>query len=313
MIVKPGWQTTEFWHTLVSQITALAVFIGILPSDASTMEEAVTKLLAAAFTFLGNAGLVFAYIKSRTAIKTGHGSAKPPSAVLPTILLITGVILFLSGQPALARGDEGACKCSPCACKPCDCKPCDCKKSITEKIRENSVVVYVTNGQGSGTLYEHKGEIFCITADHVTTGEIYAKLRQADKEFYAVVVATHPAIDTAILKVGKGTFKPTTKFGKGNEAPAIDTPILHCGTPVLRGWVGPLERTILRGRIVALGLESPYGNRLHITNMDTRGGCSGGGIYLENGEYIGLHVQGDHSTYGGFIPIEDIRAVVNLP
>lgn len=100
---KPGWQTSEFWIALASQLLALLVLAGVLsPADRGTLEAAVSNSIAAVFTIVASASVVIQYIAARTSLKRGRqgGSALAP--------LVAAVLLFLwagsaSAQPAVAK------------------------------------------------------------------------------------------------------------------------------------------------------------------------------------------------------------------
>jgi hypothetical protein len=69
---KPGIRTTEHFAAIVSQVlTMLALFGFISQNDTQTLEEAITKGIAAVFIFVANAAVVVHYIKSRLHLKSG--------------------------------------------------------------------------------------------------------------------------------------------------------------------------------------------------------------------------------------------------
>ena len=68
---KPGWQTSEFYTALIAQILPLLVTTGVIgPSDVSTLEGALTRIVTASTAILGAAWVIVSYIKSRTEVKT---------------------------------------------------------------------------------------------------------------------------------------------------------------------------------------------------------------------------------------------------
>lgn len=69
--MKPGWQTSEFWIAVASQLFAILVFFGVvLVGDAVILQDAVTKIVIAVFTIVANGWVIVNYIKSRTTLKT---------------------------------------------------------------------------------------------------------------------------------------------------------------------------------------------------------------------------------------------------
>jgi hypothetical protein len=96
-MTKPGWKTTEWWTTTISQLFALLTVFGILaPADARTLEESLAKIVAAAFLLAANAWIVVQYIKGRVALKTQNGN-RPGSPILPVLLAL---LCFAGAAPA---------------------------------------------------------------------------------------------------------------------------------------------------------------------------------------------------------------------
>ena len=68
---RPGFRTTEFWTTIVTQGLAVLTLIGVITSaDAATLRDALAQCVAAAGIFLANAWVVVRYIQARAAIKS---------------------------------------------------------------------------------------------------------------------------------------------------------------------------------------------------------------------------------------------------
>src|SRR5262245_38100794 len=87
-MTKPGWKTTEWWTTTISQLLALLTVFGVLaPADAHTLEEALAKIVAATFLLATNAWIVVQYIKGRVAVKTSQQPGGPSRSVLPLLLI----------------------------------------------------------------------------------------------------------------------------------------------------------------------------------------------------------------------------------
>lgn len=68
--MKPGYKTTEFWTTAVSQGLALLTVVGVLSTgDAATLGGELTKAITAVSVLAVSGWNVAAYIKARTTIK----------------------------------------------------------------------------------------------------------------------------------------------------------------------------------------------------------------------------------------------------
>ena len=49
--MKPGFQTTEFWLALGSQVVLMLVLFGVVtPEDSDALKDAVTKIVTGVFT-----------------------------------------------------------------------------------------------------------------------------------------------------------------------------------------------------------------------------------------------------------------------
>lgn len=68
--VKPGWQTTEFWQTLILQGLALATIMGFLsPADSAGIGNNITSMIEHVIALLVAGGTVVHYITGRNKIK----------------------------------------------------------------------------------------------------------------------------------------------------------------------------------------------------------------------------------------------------
>ena len=72
--MKAGYQTTEFWLTLTSQLLGLlTLFHVISPQDSGTLTTTIAHGITAIFTIVACARVVLGYIESRTNLKLGSG------------------------------------------------------------------------------------------------------------------------------------------------------------------------------------------------------------------------------------------------
>lgn len=70
--IKPGWQTTEFWQTLILQGISLAVVLRVIsPSESSGLGNALTHAVESIFALIVAGGTVVNYISNRTKLKGG--------------------------------------------------------------------------------------------------------------------------------------------------------------------------------------------------------------------------------------------------
>ncbi len=120
--MRPGWKTTEFWLSLLTQVLALFTVLGFITgAEAKTLEDALSKCIAAVFLFAANAYIVVSYIKGRVALKLpdyevvpyiedelpepAPAPDKPHDPFLPPttmVLLALVSLLFFAAAPAFA-------------------------------------------------------------------------------------------------------------------------------------------------------------------------------------------------------------------
>lgn len=68
---KPGWQTSEWWVTIVTQFLSFMVLLGVITmQDLNTLQGAVGAMVTAVFTVVSSAVVIWKYIQSRMEIKT---------------------------------------------------------------------------------------------------------------------------------------------------------------------------------------------------------------------------------------------------
>ena len=106
MNVKPGWRTSEFWTTLVSQALGLLTAVGLVTSqDAGTLQGALGQCVAAVFLLLANGWVVVRYIQARVTVKTGGVSPPAGGGDWPNVLplFLAALVLFASASPARAQ------------------------------------------------------------------------------------------------------------------------------------------------------------------------------------------------------------------
>jgi hypothetical protein len=101
--MKPGWQTTEFWTTVFTQVLSLAVLLGFVTAgDSSLLEDAVSKAITAVATLVTNGLVIWRYIESRVRLKT---RAAQPAVTPPSVGVGLAIAVLLCGG-ALASAEQ---------------------------------------------------------------------------------------------------------------------------------------------------------------------------------------------------------------
>jgi len=199
---------------------------------------------------------------------------------------------------------------------------------IEQRVLAPSVTVSCGYGTGSGVIFTRGDRCFVLTAGHVVAGlrEVVTKHAAAtekkyesfkdaaiavilyegdrkvgkvemDAEVLAYSEATN-AEDLALLEIRKKAFiQETAVFKSDDAAVPIGVPIYHCGS--LQGELGSNSLTngiISRvGRVVA-------GKVFDQSTATAFRGSSGGGVFTEGGEYVGMITLGAGETFNLFIP-----------
>lgn len=102
---KPGYLTTEFWMSFITQALGFAVLLGFIQvNDSRTLEEALGKAVAAVFTLLASGKVAIDYIRHRTLVKV-NGEKKTDHHQTPTLFLFLAALLTtgLLTDPAPAQ------------------------------------------------------------------------------------------------------------------------------------------------------------------------------------------------------------------
>jgi serine protease Do len=177
----------------------------------------------------------------------------------------------------------------------------------------------IQEGAGSGVIISENGHI--ITNNHVIENAIKIDITLRDgKTYEAKLIATDTKSDVAVLKI-EATGLPAATLGDssalvvGEPAVVIGNPLGQLGGTVTSGIISALERE------VSFPDEDGGGNpvrrdmKLLQTDASVNSGNSGGGLFNQYGELVGIVVakNAGFSVEGlGFaIPINDVRDVID--
>lgn len=96
--MHPGWKTSEFWIALITQVLSLLTVLGFVNADGlRTLEDALSKCVAAVFLFVANAYVVVQYIRGRVLLKREGAAGKAL-----VLLLLGGWLLGAAEAQAAA-------------------------------------------------------------------------------------------------------------------------------------------------------------------------------------------------------------------
>jgi hypothetical protein len=102
--MKPGWKTTEFWQTAITQGLSLLTLVGFVSGvEAKTLEDALAKCVAAIFALAANGLVVVLYVKGRLSLKVMEGQEKATRAKTTIAPVFVAVGLLLATAPVYAQ------------------------------------------------------------------------------------------------------------------------------------------------------------------------------------------------------------------
>lgn len=180
-------------------------------------------------------------------------------------------------------------------------------------VRDSWIQEYVTEGAGSGVIVKSDGHI--MTNYHVINGarRIYVKITPgSDKEYEARVVRTNSGHDVALLKINAKNLSAATlgnsdNVEAGDLAVVVGNPLGKLGDSISAGIISSKERTIT--------MENRQMSLMQ-TDASVNPGNSGGGLFNDHGQLVGLIVAksaGENIEGLGFaIPIKAATSAVKL-
>jgi hypothetical protein len=238
-------------------------------------------------------------------------------------------------KPDAPKGDKNDDKCPVCPVTgkklpPRGNAPQVLPKDVPGYLQDISVTIHAGNSQGSGVIKTRGGVSYVWTAGHVVahlrrereiidpnTGGKKTVIEFADAKVVKELVEDGRSVgrlemdaevlrysdadngeDLALLRVRKNNFvNASVQFYLDENIPAIGTKLFHCGS--LLGQMGFNSMTS--------GIMSQHGRVYRGTVYDQTTvaafpGSSGGGVYLEDGRYVGMVVRGAGETFNLIVP-----------
>jgi hypothetical protein len=177
---------------------------------------------------------------------------------------------------------------------------------LAKRASGSVVTITTSNGQGSGVILDRNGTI--VTNLHVVRGETSVSVKLANGDIYddVTVVDVDVRKDLVILKI-KAFGLTTVPLGNSDQVSVGDRVVL-IGSP--QG----LDRTVSDGLISALR-DTGLGLRLIQTDAAASPGSSGGGLFNDVGQLIGILSSklssGENLNFA--IPVNYIRGLLVGP
>lgn len=175
-------------------------------------------------------------------------------------------------------------------------------------IKKTSATIRTSSGHGSGFVISSNG--YVLTNYHVVGKSRQVLVIVDGKEIYASVALSDPDRDVALLKLITDNHVPFLNLDR-KEA-GLGEPIYVVGTPLDE----KLDFSISRGIVSADRILD--GKRFYQTDAAVNPGNSGGPVFNEHGNVIGITVAGHFTRDGGsqninyIIPIADALDSLNI-
>lgn len=204
---------------------------------------------------------------------------------------------------------------------------------LEETVLAPSVTIKAGFAQGSGVIFTRDERCFVLTAGHVVKGlrTVKTRLKDGKDEKYVhfkdasifvvqyqdnrkvgsstidcQVLAYSDADDgedLAMLEVRKRSFMTATaRFADAGYVAPIGTRVYHCGS--LHGELG--SSSLTDGIVSRLG-RVHEGKVYDQTSVSAVPGSSGGGVFAEDGTYVGMITRGAGETFNLMVPARRIR------
>lgn len=177
-----------------------------------------------------------------------------------------------------------------------------------EKIKQATATIRTTSGHGSGFVISHNG--YVLTNQHVVNGSRRLIVIIQGKEHVANLVKFDSQRDVALLKIEGEFIGRAVKVSR--KQVKLGEKIFVIGTPLDEA----LDFSISSGIISAK--REVKGNSYYQTDAAVNPGNSGGPVFDESGNVIGMTVSGYFTKNGGsrninyLIPIEDALETLGI-
>jgi S1-C subfamily serine protease len=189
-------------------------------------------------------------------------------------------------------------------------------KNPVKEISGVSVTIKYAGGTGSGVIQKIGNDVYVWTANHVLTSpipfpwpvevvyDVHHKGRHtAIQYFRAEIFARSEEYDLAILKLKHNHyFRYGAELYKDDEIPEVGQDIWGVFAPlgeensqtVVRGTISQTDR-LFKGRSIDQ------------IDCSINRGCSGGGVFLNDGRLIGIAVMMRDNNIGLMVPVRVMR------
>jgi len=174
---------------------------------------------------------------------------------------------------------------------------------VPAQIVARTALIMDGEGQGTVTLVRRGGVVWGLTCAHCTDGlALRVRLFDPDTVLDAELVLKDDVADIAIVRVPKVARDLPELVLYAGEHPASLTPLYHVGN--FHGSRMPLSFSV---GVFSGSYRNLDGVLFDQTTVTALPGSSGGGVYLQSGEYIGMISRAAASDVNFIVPARTIR------
>jgi len=183
--------------------------------------------------------------------------------------------------------------------------------AVADAVSPSVVQVEVSNGLGSGVIYDSSGLI--MTNNHVVTGQSTVNVRLADgTKLSGQVVGTDPSTDIAVVRVSSD--KALTAAQLSPNQPRVGQIAVAVGSPF------GLTQSVTSGVVSAVNrpVDNEVGVAVNMIQTDApiNPGNSGGALANRQGQVMGINTSifsqsGENNGIGFAIPIAQAKQVAD--
>jgi tetratricopeptide (TPR) repeat protein/S1-C subfamily serine protease len=168
------------------------------------------------------------------------------------------------------------------------------KTDIAQQIKNLSVLIQGQAGSGSGVIVQHQGQTYTvITAAHVVTNSIPYTVTLADEHTYrASSVKRLSGVDLAIVTFTSDRPYPVAVLGS-SQGIGEASPIYVAGFPAGTAAITRSVYTFTEGTLTARSSKPFSDGYAMVYTNNTLPGMSGGGVFNQFGQLVGIHGRGD--------------------
>lgn len=167
---------------------------------------------------------------------------------------------------------------------------------INRIARSITVKIDGAQGKGSGILLQHQGNVYTVlTAGHVLKGERFTVTTTDDQQYPAVIDSDQQVsgdVDLGIIKFQSNQDYPLAQLGDSDRLEG-GMEIYVAGFPAPTEVISQSVFVFRPGRVTANSRKVFNNGYALLYSNDTLSGMSGGPIFNEDGQVVGVHGRGD--------------------